>query len=146
MAEDDINIPPIVEEQPAAQNVPQVELKTEDSPPSEPPAPRAEPPTPAPTLPEPQPAIIPESAKPKSLWVKALDSIRFRKRAKLGKIMELAIQKKAITNDDVQKLVRVSDATATRYLSELVRQGKLKQVKAGASTKYEPLIGSNSGI
>lgn len=32
-----------------------------------------------------------------------------------------------ITNDDIQKLLSVSDATAERYLQELEKQGKLKQ-------------------
>jgi hypothetical protein len=94
-----------------------------------------------PFSPEPVPVIV----SPKSLLAKAIDAIRFRKRAKLDKIMKLAVQRGSITNDDVQKLVRVSDATASRYLAELTRQSKLKQIKAGVSTRYEPLIGSNGG-
>ena len=44
------------------------------------------------------------------------------------KIMELLERKSKIVNDDVQGLLGVSDATATRYLDELEKQGKVKQV------------------
>lgn len=56
----------------------------------------------------------PAPPSPKSLWAKALESIRFRKRAKLEKIIKLANEKGSVTNDRVQKLLRVSDATAAR--------------------------------
>ena len=39
-----------------------------------------------------------------------------------------------ITNDDVQKLVNVSDATATRYLDELEQEKLIRQV--GPEGKY----------
>lgn len=39
-----------------------------------------------------------------------------------------------ITNDDVQKLVRVSDATATRYLDELEQEKLIRQI--GPEGKY----------
>ncbi len=39
-----------------------------------------------------------------------------------------------ITNDDVQKLVNVSDATATRYLDELEQEKLITQV--GSEGKY----------
>lgn len=43
-----------------------------------------------------------------------------------------------ITNNDVEKLLGVSDATATRYLDELEKQGKVKQVgKTGRSVYYQ---------
>lgn len=43
-----------------------------------------------------------------------------------------------ITNDDVQKLVNVSDATATRYLDELEQERLITQVgKEGKYTYYE---------
>ena len=54
------------------------------------------------------------------------------------KIMELLEGKDAITNDDIQKLFGVSDATATRYLDALEKEGKLKQVgKTGKHVYYE---------
>jgi Fic family protein len=39
-----------------------------------------------------------------------------------------------ITNDDVQRLVNVSDATATRYLDELEQEKQITQV--GREGKY----------
>ncbi len=39
-----------------------------------------------------------------------------------------------MTNDDIQKLIGVSDATVTRYMDELEKEGKVRQV--GATGKY----------
>src|SRR3989338_9230572 len=45
-----------------------------------------------------------------------------------------------ISNDDVQKLLGVSDATATRYLEELEREGKIRQIgSTGRSVTYKLL-------
>ena len=63
----------------------------------------------------------------KNLLLKAKEVIQFRKRKKLEKILGLAQTKQKITNNDVEKFLRVSDATATRYLSQLVKEGKLTQ-------------------
>ena len=42
-----------------------------------------------------------------------------------------------IGDDEVEKLLHVSDATATRYLSELEKEGKIKQVgKTGKAVTY----------
>ena len=89
----------------------------------------------------------------KNLLLKAKEVIQFRKRKKLEKILGLARQKTAanaaagagqagqgkITNNDVQKLLRVSDATATRYLSQLVKEGKLRRVGTPERAQYELL-------
>ncbi len=54
------------------------------------------------------------------------------------KILELLKEKDKITNDEAQKLLGVSDATATRYLDELEKEGKIKQVgKEGRFVYYE---------
>lgn len=82
-----------------------------------------------------QPPIVPS---PKSFLSKALEAIQFRKKAKLEKIMKLAQERRSITNDQVEKLLHVSDATATRYLSELVKQRRLKQSGIRGSARYEP--------
>ncbi len=43
-----------------------------------------------------------------------------------------------VTNNDIEKLLGVSDATATRYLEELEREGKVKQVGTeGRSVYYQ---------
>lgn len=41
-----------------------------------------------------------------------------------------------ITNNDVEKLLHVSDATATRYLNILEREGAIRQVGKTGSTVY----------
>lgn len=74
----------------------------------------------------------------KELWVKFLDKIAGRKKSRLEKIMIFITTKKhKISNDDVEKLLHVSDATATRYLSELVKGGHLKKNKGGKWVSYE---------
>ena len=43
-----------------------------------------------------------------------------------------------VKNDDVQELLGVSDATATRYLDEMEKDGKIRQVgEAGRHVYYE---------
>jgi hypothetical protein len=73
------------------------------------------------------------------LLQKALAKIQFRKRKKLDKILELARQKGKITNDDVQKLLGTSDATATRYLAQLVREARLRRSGNTAGVVYKPM-------
>lgn len=73
----------------------------------------------------------------KSLLVKAQAKIQFNKQKKLEKIIQLAQKKQDITNNDVQKLLRVSDATATRYLVKLVQQGYLARVGSPRDGKYQ---------
>ena len=47
------------------------------------------------------------------------------------------IKKYKITNDEVEKFLHVSDATATRYLSTLEKEGKIKQNgKTGKGVSY----------
>lgn len=92
---------------------------------------------PAPEVAPPAPAQTEESSKIKNLLIKAREKIQFRKRAKLEKIISLAQNKGKITNNGVQKLLRVSDATATRYLAELVKQGRLKRVGPTNNASYQ---------
>ena len=88
-------------------------------------------PTPAP----PSPAGAGRSGR--DLLTKARATIQDRKRKKLEKILEMLNTKEKITNDEVEKLLHVSDATATRYLSELEKQGKIRQVgRTGKAVAY----------
>jgi len=43
------------------------------------------------------------------------------------KILQLFQETEKVQNNDVEKLLGVSDATATRYLDELEKEGKLTQ-------------------
>jgi len=73
----------------------------------------------------------------RSLLIKAQAKIQFNKQKKLEKIMVLAQKKKIIANEDVQKLLYVSDATATRYLVKLVAQGRLVRAGNPRDAKYQ---------
>jgi len=54
------------------------------------------------------------------------------------KILNLLEEKKRIANNDVQALLSISDATATRYLDELEKDGQIKQVgQSGHYVYYE---------
>ena len=91
--------------------------------------PTSQPPTPSSSLP------VRQSAR--DLLVKANATKQNRKRKKLDKIMEALNTKGKITNDEVEKLLHVSDATATRYLSALEKEGKIQQVgKTGKAVEY----------
>ncbi len=69
--------------------------------------------------------------------MKARATIQNRKRIKLEKILSEVAKKGKITNDEVEKLLHVSDATATRYLSQLEKEGKIKQIgKTGKAVEY----------
>lgn len=73
----------------------------------------------------------------RDLAAKARAVIQSRKKVKLDKIMEVVNAKGKITNDQVEKLLHVSDAIATRYLAQLEKEGKVKQEgKTGKSVKY----------
>ncbi len=72
--------------------------------------------------------------------------IQDTKRKKLDRIMALLEKKKngstgspQVTNDEVEKLLHVSDATATRYLQTLEKENRVKQTgKTGTAVFYEP--------
>jgi len=57
----------------------------------------------------------------------------------LEQIMRHLITKGQITNDEVQELLGVSNATAERYLDELESQGKIEQVGATGQSVYYKL-------
>lgn len=58
---------------------------------------------------------------------KARAMIQGRKTKKLEKILAHLEKHGTISNDDVEKLLHVSDATATRYLSALEKDGRIVQ-------------------
>lgn len=118
----------------------QESASTAQIPPNEPIAPKPEP-IPEPVQ-QPQPSaptsvIAPALNLLRDLAVKARAVIQSRKRKKLEKIMEVVNAKGKITNDQVEKLLHVSDATATRYLAQLEKEGKVKQEgKTGKGVSY----------
>jgi flagellar biosynthesis GTPase FlhF len=63
-----------------------------------------------------------------------------KKREKINEILNLFAERQTVTNDEVEKLLHVSDATATRYLETLEKEGKIKQVgKTGKGVTYEKI-------
>jgi len=88
----------------------------------------------------PVPIILSNKNKIFELLAKAKNAIQFRKRKKLNKVMTLFLKKSKITNDEVEKFLHVSDATATRYLSQLEKEGKIKQNgKIGKGVSYSQI-------
>jgi predicted HTH transcriptional regulator len=86
------------------------------------------------------PVILAPVHAVRDLLTKARVSIQDRKRKKRDKIMLALTTKTKITNDEVEKLLHVSDATATRYLSALEKEGKIKQVgKTGHGVVYSKI-------
>ena len=85
----------------------------------------------------PAPTTPPNQSRSRELLAKGRAKVQEKKQKKLDKIMELLNTKDKVSNADVEKLLRVSDATATRYLSALQKQGKIRKVgKTGRSVFY----------
>ncbi|MDO8558053.1 MAG: hypothetical protein Q7S09_02580 [bacterium] len=63
-----------------------------------------------------------------TLLKKANSVLHLRKQKKLEKIMALVVAKKIIGNDDIERRLHISHNTASRYLAELVKAGKLQMV------------------
>ncbi len=86
------------------------------------------------------PVIKSTRSKARELLIKARNAIQFRKRKKLDKVMTLFLKQSKITNDEVEKFMHVSDATATRYLNTLEKENKIKQNgKTGKSVFYSKI-------
>ena len=73
----------------------------------------------------------------KEIDTSAIDEDLAVKHQNLQKMREFITTKDRVTNDDIQKLLNVSDATATRYLDELEKEGLIRQIgKEGKYTYY----------
>ncbi|MBF8250172.1 MAG: peptidase family protein [Candidatus Levybacteria bacterium] len=59
-----------------------------------------------------------------------------RRKDNLNQIVELA-KKKEINNQDVRDLLQVSQSTATNYLTELAKSGRLKSEKKAKAKVYK---------
>ena len=79
----------------------------------------------------------PKSSFAREFLITARNAMQFRKRKKLDRVMSLFLKQSKITNDEVEKFLHVSDATATRYLSQLEKEGRIKQnSKTGKGVSY----------
>ena len=73
----------------------------------------------------------------RELLIKARNMIQSRKRKKLDKVMTMFAKQTKISNDEVEKFLHVSDATAERYLNILEKENKIKQTgKTGHAVSY----------
>jgi len=72
----------------------------------------------------------------RELLAKANAKLGSNRQKKLDKVMQLAQKKGFITNEQAQDLLHCSDATATRYLSKLVQQGRLNRTDGSHWVKY----------
>lgn len=83
--------------------------------------------------------LVPEAPKTvfSELLLKARNMVQIRKRKKLERIMSMFDKSKSISNDQVEKLLHISDSTATRYLSILEKEGKIRKSESkGSKTLY----------
>lgn len=63
-----------------------------------------------------------------------------KKKENLKKLMEYFEKNDRVTNDDVEKLLGVSNTTAYRYLEDLEQCGNIRQVgRTGAGVYYEKI-------
>jgi hypothetical protein len=146
--ESSINASAITPVEDQNERVNQLESATQEAP-NEPPISVPVQPVPTQLAPSAPAALTPQAPQPQSpaqqdqtgfiraLLVKAQAKIQSNKQKKLDKIILFAQKKKIIANEDVQKLLRVSDATATRYLVKLVQQGRLARVGNPRDAKYQ---------
>ena len=89
---------------------------------------------------ETNPVLVSTKPSQKNLWQRFLSKIQIGKRKKLDRVMTLFLKQSKITNDEVEKFLHVSDATATRYLSILEKENKIKQVgKTGKRVSYSKI-------
>ncbi len=95
-------------------------------------------PTPqTPTAPQTQPSAQQnQTSFIRALLAKANARLLSNRQKKLDNLMLLAQKKGFITNEQAQDLLHCSDATATRYLSKLVQQGRLNRTDGSHWVKY----------
>lgn len=79
-----------------------------------------------------------EKSKQEISGIAKVNETRQNAKAKAkDRILKLFDNRTEITNDDVQKLLAVSDATVTNYLDELEQEGIITQIgKEGRGVKY----------
>ena len=77
--------------------------------------------------------------KLKSMLTAANTKRRTRVEDNMNKIVKYAREIQKITNDDVERLIKVSDRQALRYLKKLVNQGKLIRFGVKKNTFYKPI-------
>jgi hypothetical protein len=91
-------------------------------------------------LAEPVPVSQSKPNLARDLLNRARQVIQSRKQKKIDHVMDLFAKRTNITNDEVEKFLHVSDATATRYLEILEKENKIRQTgKTGKGVRYEKI-------
>jgi type IV secretory pathway VirB10-like protein len=70
------------------------------------------------------------------LRAKANEARKRRREENLNRIQEFVKNNGAVNNDNVRELLHVSQSTATNYLAELVKRGRLKKERERRWAKY----------
>ena len=104
---------------------------------------------PTPTTPQTQPSAQPlqtptsvtqpnssESNQFRNIQARGRTKIQTNRKQKLDKLIQFAQKKQIVDNEEIQVLLRISSATATRYLVELVKQGRLVREGSPRHAKY----------
>lgn len=78
----------------------------------------------------------------KTLSPKGVSARRGKRQANFDKIIAYLREHGYIANDEVEKLCRVKDATATLYLRDLVRQGTIIKLGSGRGSRYRLMQGN----
>ncbi|MFH1188474.1 MAG: DUF977 family protein [bacterium] len=85
---------------------------------------------------------VAEQKKQKEALDRGRQTINAKKEKNKQDILNCIQQNGRITNNDIEKLLGVSDATATNYLQELEREGKIiQQGDTGRGVFYTPKNG-----
>jgi len=75
-----------------------------------------------------------------ALRFEAVAAVRERIKKRKDRIMEVAQREGRVTNDDVEDLYCIADRTASSYLNQLVKEGRLIKRGAGRGTYYTPIV------
>ena len=89
-----------------------------------------------PAMPQPEP-ISSESAAFRDIQARGRSKIQTNRQEKIDKLIEFAQKKQIIDNEEIQILLHVSSATATRYLEDLVKEGRLVSEGSPRHAKYK---------
>src|ERR1035437_8489354 len=77
-----------------------------------------------------------ESLQFRSIQARGRTKIQTNREEKLDKLIQFAQKKQIIDNEEIQMLLHISSATATRYLEALVKQGRLVSEGSPRHAKY----------
>lgn len=67
----------------------------------------------------------------------AVERKRSRMRRALDRVVAAVTQKGSISNDETEKLLHIPDRTASKYLSQLFKEGIFNRIGIGRSIRYE---------